>query len=82
MNFRSQQYITKSNGFSLPLSRVWGHTHIVVLRFAYATPFLISGHGRVLVVVGRTAIDSANNGPAKMWRPKPLALPVTSQALA
>jgi hypothetical protein len=38
MNFRSKQYITKSNGFSLPLSRVWGHPHIEVLRFAYAAP--------------------------------------------
>src|SRR5215813_3679344 len=27
MNFRSKQYITKSNGFSLPLSRMLGHPH-------------------------------------------------------
>jgi hypothetical protein len=38
MNFRSEQYITKSNGFSLPLSGVLGHPHIVVLRFASAAP--------------------------------------------
>jgi len=36
MSFRSKQYITKSNGFSLPLSRVLGHPHIVVLRFDHA----------------------------------------------
>jgi hypothetical protein len=38
MNFRNRQYITKSNGFSLPLLTVLGHPHIGVLRFAYAAP--------------------------------------------
>jgi hypothetical protein len=37
MNIRSEQYITKSNGFSLPLSRMLGHPHIEVLRFAADT---------------------------------------------
>jgi hypothetical protein len=36
MNFRSKKHITKSNGFSLPLSRALGHPHIEVLRFTYA----------------------------------------------
>ena len=36
MDFRSRQCITKSNGFSLPLSSTLRHTHIGVLRFAYS----------------------------------------------
>jgi len=36
MNLQSGQDITKSNGFSLPLSRVLRHPPIEVLRFAYA----------------------------------------------
>jgi hypothetical protein len=35
MNFPSEQYITTSDGFSVPLSRVLGHPPIGVLRFAY-----------------------------------------------
>jgi len=31
MIFRSKQHITKSNGFSLPLSRGFGHPHVEVL---------------------------------------------------
>src|SRR5262245_18479544 len=38
MNLRSRQDITKSNGFSFPLSRVCRHPHIEVLRLAYAAP--------------------------------------------
>src|SRR5262249_55968032 len=49
MDFRSEQDITKSNGFSLPLSRVLRHHPIVVLRFAYAAPSLIGCHGGILV---------------------------------
>src|SRR5215475_3697647 len=48
MNFRSEKHITKSNGFSLPLSRVLGHPHIVVLRFADAAPWLKDRTGVVV----------------------------------
>src|SRR4030095_13954120 len=32
MSFRSKQNITKSNGFSLPPSRVLGHPHVELLE--------------------------------------------------
>ena len=53
MNFRSKQDITKSNGFSLPLSRVLGHPPIVVLRFTYAATSLVGDQRRGLVAIGK-----------------------------
>jgi hypothetical protein len=39
MNLRSKKYITKSNGFWIPLSRVSGHPHIVVLGSLMPRPY-------------------------------------------